>query len=69
MTRLEADRVLADWVATIDEGLDPGLRAVANALFLEDIFGIVLSDREIDPATIGEVDGMRAVLVRHGGTR
>lgn len=69
MRHLEADRVLADWVATIDEGLDPGLRAVANALFLEDTFGIVLSDSEIDPATIGEVDGMRAVLARHGGTR
>jgi len=69
MGRLEADQILGDWVATIDEGLDPGLQAVSNALFLEETFGISLTDAEIDHAVIGNLAGMRDVLARHSGWR
>ncbi len=67
MTPLEADRILRDWVAARDELRDAELQAVANALFLEETFGVSLSDVDIDPSVIGSVSGMRAVIARHLG--
>lgn len=67
MRRSEADQILADWVAAVDESLDSDLRTVSNALFLEETFGISLTDAEIDVAHIGTLAGMRSVLARHRG--
>jgi hypothetical protein len=64
----ETRQVLEEWLDTIDEGLDPALQAVSTALFLEETFGIVLTDAEIDCAVIGTLSGMLSVLARHCGS-
>jgi alpha-D-ribose 1-methylphosphonate 5-phosphate C-P lyase len=64
----ETRQVLEEWLDTIDEGLDPALQAVSTALFLEETFGIVLTDAEIDCTVIGTLSGMLSVLARHCGS-
>jgi hypothetical protein len=46
---------------------DPQLEAVRAAIFLEDVFGVVLTDADLDPAVLGSPAGVRAVVARHGG--
>jgi hypothetical protein len=64
----ETRRILEEWLDTIDDELDPPLQAVSTALFLEETFGIVLTDAEIDFAVIGTLSGMLSVLARHRGS-
>ena len=44
---------------------DPVLDAVAAAIFLEDAFGVVLCDAEIDPAHMADRDALGRTLRRH----
>jgi hypothetical protein len=46
---------------------DPQLAAVETAIFLEDAFDLVLTDDDIDPAVLGSVAGLRALVARRTG--
>jgi hypothetical protein len=46
---------------------DPELEAVKAAIFLEDVFGLVVTDDDLDPAVLGSPGGLESVLARHGG--
>ncbi len=45
-------------------GTDPELEAVRAAIMLEDVFGIALSDAEIDPAVLAGSAAVAAVVLR-----
>ena len=67
MSRIDPERVeemLADHARLQDATGDPELDALRAAIFLEDTFGIVLTDAEIDPDLLGTAEGMRELLAR-----
>lgn len=64
MSRPDVDRVLVEWDFVRDRSLTPELQAVETALFLEDIFRIVVPEHDINPECLGTVEGMRAALSR-----
>jgi len=45
-------------------GTDPELEAVRAAIMLEDVFGIALSDAEIDPAVLAGSAAVAALVLR-----
>jgi hypothetical protein len=59
---------LRDLARLRDPDGDPELEAVKAAIFLEDVFGITLTDAEIDPEALGSPAGLRSVVGRHGVT-
>ena len=65
-TQCEVERALAEYARLRDPGGERQLEAVKAAVFLEDVFQIVLRDDEIDPDHLGTVEGMRAALARAG---
>ena len=70
MSRIGPERVeemLADHGRLRDATGDPELDALRAAIFLEDAFGIVLTDAEIDPDLLGTAEGMRELLARRNG--
>ncbi|MDR7252418.1 serine acetyltransferase [Nocardioides sp. BE266] len=62
------DRALAEYARLRDPAGDRHLEAVKAAIFLEDVFDVVLREDEIDPDQLGTAEGMRAVLERAGKT-
>ena len=62
------DRALAEYARLRDPDGDRHLEAVKAAIFLEDVFHVVLREEQIDPELLGTAEGMRAVLARAGGT-
>jgi len=62
------ERALAEYARLRDPDGDRHLEAVKAAIFLEDVFHVVLREEQIDPDLLGTADGMRAVLARAGGT-
>lgn len=62
------DRALAEYARLRDPEGDRHLEAVKAAIFLEDVFHVVLREEQIDPDLLGTAEGMRAVLARAGGT-
>ena len=62
------DRALAEYARLRDPDGDRHLEAVKAAIFLEDVFHVVLREEQIDPDLLGTAEGMRAVLARAGGT-
>ena len=58
------EEILAEHGELRDATDDPELDALRTAIFLEDVFGIVLTDAEIDPAQLGSLEGMRELLAR-----
>ncbi|HET9654083.1 MAG TPA: hypothetical protein VFP72_01930 [Kineosporiaceae bacterium] len=46
-------------------GEDPELEAVKIAVFLEDVFGVTLSESELDPRTLTGRDAVLGLLRRH----
>ena len=54
-------QVLGDYDALRRPGTDPELEAVRAAIMLEDVFGITLSDAEIDPAVLADPSDPSAV--------
>jgi hypothetical protein len=61
------DQVLRDYDAVRRPDTDPELEAVRTAIMLEDVFGIVLSDAEIDPAVLADPAAMAALVARLQG--
>lgn len=62
----QVDRALAEYARLRDPAGDRQLEAVKAAIFLEDVFDVVLREDEIDPDRLGTAEGMRAVLARAG---
>jgi len=61
------DRALAEYARLRDPQGDRHLEAVKAAIFLEDVFHVVLREEQIDPDLLGTAEGMRAVLAQAGG--
>lgn len=66
MDRERIVQVLQEWQALRVAGADPDLEAVGLAIVLEDVFGVMLSDDEIDLARLSDPDAVQDVLARHG---
>jgi hypothetical protein len=57
-------QVLRDYYASHTPAADPELEALRTAIFLEDVFGIALSDPDIDPAVLGDPSAVAALVAR-----
>ena len=66
MERDRADQILREYDALRDPAGDPDLEAVKAAVFVEDVFGITLSDAEIELGLLGSPAAIRALLARRG---
>ena len=66
MNGLDVESLLAEWDSTRDRSVPEGLQAVETAMFLEDTFGVVVLDEEIDPRRLADVVAMRDVLAGIG---
>lgn len=62
------EQVLRDYAALRRPGTDPELEAVQAAILFEDVFGVTLSDAEIDEAALAEPSALAALAARFGGT-
>ncbi len=62
----QVERALAEYARLRDPAGDPRLEAVKAAIFLEDVFDVVLREDQIDPDQLGTAEGMRAALARAG---
>jgi holo-[acyl-carrier protein] synthase len=60
--RIEA--ILQEWQRLRDPEADPELEAVRGAVLLEDVFGVTLSDDEIDLAVLSDPDAVERLLAR-----
>jgi hypothetical protein len=60
-------QVLRDYAALRGGDTDPELEAVRAAVLIEDVFGVTLSDAEIDPAVLGDASAVAALLARLRG--
>ena len=67
MNRNIVEQVLRDYDAVRRPDTDPELEAVRTAIMLEDVFGIVLSDAEIDPAMLADPAAMATLVARLRG--
>jgi hypothetical protein len=61
------EQVLRDYDALRRPDTDPELEAVRAAIMLEDVFGIVLSDAEIDSAVLADSSAVAALVARLKG--
>lgn len=61
------EQVLRDYGAPPRPDGDPELEAVRLAILLEDVFGVVLSDAEIEPALLADTAAVAALVVRLRG--
>lgn len=59
------DQRLAELVPLLDQDVSTELDAVEVAIAVEDSFGIVLGDDEIDPLVLGSVESIRVLVQRH----
>lgn len=66
MNRDQLDQVLGDFDDLRDPHADPELEAVKAAILLEDVFGIRLSDSDIDVALLPR-GAMRKLVARSEG--
>jgi hypothetical protein len=64
MTGAAVERILRECELLRDGDEDSVLTAVRIAIVLEDVFGIVLTDAEIQPEVMDDPDAVRAVLAR-----
>lgn len=62
MTTADPDRILAEFAHLRDPGSDPALAAVQTALLVEDVFGVTLTDDQIDPAVLAEPGALRSLV-------
>ena len=56
--------VLRDYDAARPPDTDPELEAVCRAILVEDVFGVVLCDAEIDPAVLADPSAVAALVSR-----
>jgi hypothetical protein len=61
------EQVLRDYGALRRPGTDPELEAVRAAILLEDVFGIALSDAEIDLAVVADPAAVAPLVARRRG--
>jgi len=69
VNRDTVEQVLRDYNALRRPGTDPELEAVRAAVLLEDVFGVTLSDAEIDPAVVADPSAVAALVARRRGAR
>ena len=62
MTGADPDRILAEFAQLRPADPDPELAAVRTALMVEDVFGVTLSEAQLDPATLADPAALRALL-------
>ena len=67
MNRDIVEQVLRDYDALRRPGTDPELEAVRAAILFEDVFGVALSDAEIDPAVLADASAVAALVARLRG--
>lgn len=58
------EQVLRDYDALRLPETDPELEAVSTAILIEDVFGVVLSDAEIDAAVLADRSAVTALVAR-----
>jgi hypothetical protein len=57
-------QVLGDYAALRRDDTDPELEAVRAAILIEDVFGVTLSDAEINPAVLAGPSAAAALVAR-----
>ena len=67
MNRDTVEQVLRDYHALRRPETDPELEAVRAAIFVEDVFDVVLSDTEIDPAVLADASAVATLVARLRG--
>ena len=67
MNRDIVEQVLREYDALRRPDTDPELEAVRVAILLEDIFGITLSDAEINPSVLADSSAVTALVARLQG--
>ncbi len=67
MNRDIVEQVLRDYAALRSPDTDPELEAVRIAILVEDVFDVVLSDTEIEPAVLADASAVAALLARLWG--
>ena len=68
MDRDIVEQVLCDYGSLRRLDTDPELEAVRATILLEDVFEVVLSDAEIDPAVLADASAVAALVARLRGT-
>ncbi len=58
------EQVLGDHVALRRGDTDPEIEAVRAAILIEDVFGVALSDAEIDAAVLTDASAVSALVAR-----
>jgi predicted ATP-dependent Lon-type protease len=58
------EQVLRDYDGLRRPDTDPELEAVRAAILLEDVFDVLLSDAEIDPAVLADAHAVTALVAR-----
>jgi hypothetical protein len=61
------EQILGDYDASRRPGSDPELEAVRAAILFEDVFGVTLSDAEIDAAALAGGSALAALAARRRG--
>ena len=61
-------QILRDYDALRHPGTHPELEAVRAAILFEDVFGVTLSDAEIDEAALAGPSALAALAARFWGT-
>lgn len=64
----EVEQVLCEYAVLRRGDIDPELDAVRAAILIEDVFGVTLTETEIDPAVLADPPALAAVLARLRGT-
>jgi hypothetical protein len=67
VNRYIVEQILRDYDASHCPDTDPELEAVRVAIMLEDVFGIALSDAEIDQAMLADSSTVAALVARLQG--
>lgn len=67
MNRDIVEQVLLDYEAFRSPDIDPELEAVRAAILIEDVFGVVLSDAEIDPTVFADASAVAVLVARRQG--
>jgi hypothetical protein len=58
------ERVLGEYEELGETNGDPQLQAVRTAIFVEDVFGVVLTDGQITPGVVGDYAALRGLLLQ-----
>jgi hypothetical protein len=61
------EQVLRDHADLRRGDTDPELEAVRAAILIEDVFGVTLTDAEIDPVVLADASATAALVVRLRG--